>query len=100
MRVPTPQELREELRPDTLHDVSEVADFDSRKLKHVETQEKNVLPTKEGNVFPIVLLLILLLVFLLVMFVRFCAERCSQLISVVCLKLHPIIFNYSLKRYT
>ena len=42
-------ELREELRPDKLPDVSEVANFDSTKLKHVETKESNVLPTKDGN---------------------------------------------------
>lgn len=42
-------DLREELRPDTLPDVSEVASFDSTKLKHVETKESNVLPTKEGK---------------------------------------------------
>ena len=42
-------ELREELRPDKLPDVSEVATFDSAKLKHVETKESNVLPTKDGN---------------------------------------------------
>ena len=41
-------DLREELRPETLPDVSEVASFDSSKLKHVETKESNVLPTKEG----------------------------------------------------
>ena len=50
MRVPTPQDLREKLRPDTLTDVSEVTEFDTNNLKHVETLEKNLLPTKEGNV--------------------------------------------------
>lgn len=42
-------ELREEMRPDKLPDVSEVAKFDATKLKHVETKESNVLPTKDGN---------------------------------------------------
>ena len=42
-------DLREELRPDKLPDVSEVASFDASKLKHVETKESNVLPSKEGN---------------------------------------------------
>lgn len=42
-------ELRAELRPDNLPDVSEVAQFDSTKLRHVETKESNVLPTKDGN---------------------------------------------------
>lgn len=42
-------ELREELRPDKLPDVSEVSTFDATKLKHVETKESNVLPTKDGN---------------------------------------------------
>ena len=37
------------MRPDTLPDVSEVASFDATKLKHVETKESNVLPTKDGN---------------------------------------------------
>lgn len=44
-------DLREELRPDKLPDVSEVASFDASKLKHVETKESNVLPSKEGNFF-------------------------------------------------
>lgn len=30
-------------------DVSEVTKFDKSKLKHAETQEKNTLPTKEGE---------------------------------------------------
>ena len=42
-------ELREEMRPETLPDVSEVASFDASKLKHVNTKENTVLPTKEGN---------------------------------------------------
>ena len=41
-------DLREELRPETLQDVSEVTKFDTSKLKHVETKESNVLPSKEG----------------------------------------------------
>ena len=43
-------DLKEELRPESLPDVSEVASFDASKLKHVETKESNVLPTKEGAV--------------------------------------------------
>ena len=46
--LPTPQTLKEELRPETLPDVSGVKEFDSSTLKHVETQDKSVLPTKEG----------------------------------------------------
>lgn len=30
-------------------DVSEIAQFDKTKLKKTETEEKNTLPTKEGN---------------------------------------------------
>lgn len=44
-----PLDLRAELRPDKLPDVSEVASFDASKLKRVETKESNVLPSKEGN---------------------------------------------------
>ena len=36
------------MMPDELPDRSEVAKFDHSKLKHVETQEKEVLPTKTG----------------------------------------------------
>lgn len=36
------------MMPDTLPDRSEVAKFDHSKLKHVETQAKEVLPTKSG----------------------------------------------------
>ena len=36
------------MMPDTLPDRSEVAKFDQSKLKHVETQQKEVLPTKSG----------------------------------------------------
>lgn len=50
-QLPTPQTLREELRPDTLPDVSQVKDFEKTKLKHVEPVEKNPLPSKEGNKF-------------------------------------------------
>ncbi len=46
--LPTPQTLKEEMRPEELPDVSEVASFDTGKLKHVETQEKVVLPTSDG----------------------------------------------------
>ena len=46
--LPTPQTLKEELRPETLPDVSGVSSFDASKLKHVETQEKVVLPTADG----------------------------------------------------
>ena len=38
------------MMPDTLPDRSEVAKFDHAKLKHVETQQKEVLPTKTGAV--------------------------------------------------
>jgi hypothetical protein len=44
-----PLALHEELRPETLPDVSGVAAFDSSKLKHVETKEKVVLPTADGK---------------------------------------------------
>ena len=47
--LPTPQTLKEELRPESLPDVSGVKGFDAGKLKHVETQDKTVLPTKEGE---------------------------------------------------
>ncbi len=46
--LPTPQTLKEEMRPESLPDVSAVMQFDSKKLKHVETSEKTILPTKEG----------------------------------------------------
>ena len=36
------------MMPDKLPDRSEVSLFDHSKLKHVETQEKEVLPTKSG----------------------------------------------------
>jgi len=41
-------DIRAEMMPDTLPDRSEVKAFDQSKLKHVETQEKEVLPTKAG----------------------------------------------------
>ena len=47
--LPTPQTLKEEMRPDSLPDVSAVGSFDATKLKHVDTQEKNVLPTSDGK---------------------------------------------------
>ena len=37
------------MMPDELPDRSEVANFDQSKLKHVETKEKEVLPTKSGE---------------------------------------------------
>ena len=43
-------DIRAEMMPDTLPDRSEVAKFDHAKLKHVETQQKEVLPTKTGAV--------------------------------------------------
>ena len=46
--LPTQADIKEELRPDTLPDVSAVKDFDTQKLKHVETQEKTVMPTADG----------------------------------------------------
>ena len=47
--LPTASTLMEEMRPETLPDVSGVAAFDAGKLKHVETEEKNVLPTSDGE---------------------------------------------------
>ena len=47
--LPTPHTLKEEMRPETLPDVSAVGSFDSKKLKHVDTEEKNVLPTSDGK---------------------------------------------------
>ena len=47
--LPTQADIKEELRPDTLPDVSAVKDFDTQKLKHVETEEKNVMPTADGK---------------------------------------------------
>ena len=49
--LPTASTLMEEMRPETLPDVSGVAGFDAGKLKHVETEEKNVLPTSDGKLF-------------------------------------------------
>merc|ERR1719494_1647212 len=45
--LPTAATLKEEMRPESLPDVSGVAGFDTSKLKHVETQEKQVLPSKD-----------------------------------------------------
>ena len=36
------------MMPDKLPSRDDVKEFDAAKLKHVETQEKNVLPSKEG----------------------------------------------------
>ena len=47
--LPTPADLKEEMRPENLADVSEVTKFDSSKLKRVDTIEKNVLPTADGQ---------------------------------------------------
>ena len=47
--LPTAQTLKEELRPDTLPDVSQVKEFEKAKLKHVDPVEKNPLPSKQGN---------------------------------------------------
>lgn len=44
--------LREELRPDECParpEITGVSGFDSKQLKHVETEEKGQLPTKEGE---------------------------------------------------
>ena len=45
--LPSAATLKEEMRPETLPDVSDIKSFDSSKLKHVETQEKTVLPTAD-----------------------------------------------------
>ena len=47
--LPTPADLKEEMRPESLPDVSAVKEFNAQKLKHVEVHEKNVLPTKDGQ---------------------------------------------------
>ena len=36
------------MMPEDKPDRSEVEQFDATKLKHVETQEKNVMPTSDG----------------------------------------------------
>ena len=36
------------MMPDVKPDRSEIASFDASKLKHVETTDKSVLPTKDG----------------------------------------------------
>jgi len=38
------------MMPDERPDRSEVANFDQSKLKHVQTQQKELLPTKSGTV--------------------------------------------------
>lgn len=43
-------DIRAEMMPDELPDRSEVTSFDVSKLKHVEMEEKKVLPTKSGEV--------------------------------------------------
>jgi hypothetical protein len=43
-------DIRAEMMPDDKPDMSGVAKFDSSKLKHVETNEKNVMPSQEGIV--------------------------------------------------
>ena len=42
-------DIRAEMMPDDLPDLSEVTKFDQAKLKHVQSTEKNVLPSKEGK---------------------------------------------------
>ncbi len=61
--LPTAAVLKEELRPETLPDVSGVASFDSSKLKHVETQEKTVLPTEDGKEIYLILVASMLICF-------------------------------------
>lgn len=41
--------LKQELVPDVLPDRSEVKGFDAKTLKHVETVEKNPVPSKDGK---------------------------------------------------
>lgn len=41
-------DIRAEMMPDELPDRSEISKFDHSKLKHVNTTEKVVLPSKEG----------------------------------------------------
>lgn len=43
-------DIRAEMMPDSLPDRSEVTQFDSSKLKHVVTNEKVIIPSKEGTV--------------------------------------------------
>ena len=47
--VPFLSDIRAEMMPDVLPDRSEVGKFDHSKLKHVNTTEKVVLPSKEGE---------------------------------------------------
>lgn len=42
-------DIRAEMMPDELPDRSEVSKFDHSKLKHVNTTEKVILPSKEGQ---------------------------------------------------
>lgn len=42
-------DIRAEMMPDELPDRSEISKFDHSKLKHVNTTEKVVLPSKEGQ---------------------------------------------------
>ena len=58
--LPTQADIKEELRPETLPDVSAVKDFDTQKLKHVETEEKTVMPTADGLFFIVLGILSLL----------------------------------------
>ena len=54
--------IRAEMMPDEKPDRSEVQKFDASKLKHVETQEKNVMPTNEGNLTNLFCLHLILIV--------------------------------------
>ena len=53
-------EIYAEMQPDKLPDVSAVADFDTSKLKHVDTKESKVLPSQEGKHISICLALFLI----------------------------------------
>lgn len=48
-----------------------IAAFDSTKLNHAETQEKNILPDKDGKFFLLVFFFLLLHVFIFVFFLFF-----------------------------
>jgi hypothetical protein len=41
--------IKQELAPDVFPDRSEVKDFDQKCLKHVETVEKNPIPSKDSK---------------------------------------------------
>lgn len=43
--------LKQELAPDVFPDRSEVKNFDAKNLKHVETVEKNPIPSKDSKSF-------------------------------------------------